>query len=118
MNQYIITEEDLCTIRDYILGAFYEGENKEKIYDLIKSVFSVIRSHPYQSERDTCPQNKIWQHCPAAEQIRKDARDKVLDDIDKKLKQLQMQWGACDFWSNSTVSEIKDMLKELRQAGR
>jgi hypothetical protein len=39
----------------------------------------------------------------------------VLDDIDKKLKQLQMQWGACDFWSNSTVSEIKDMLKELRQ---
>jgi len=52
MNQYIITEEDLCTIRDYILGAFYEGENKEKMYDHIKAEFSVIRSHPYQSERD------------------------------------------------------------------
>jgi hypothetical protein len=52
MNQYIITEEDICTIRDYILGAFYEGENKEKIYDLIKAEFSVIYSRPYQSERD------------------------------------------------------------------
>jgi len=52
MKQYIITEEDLCTIRDYILGAFYEGENKEKMYDHIKAEFSVIRSHPYQSERD------------------------------------------------------------------
>jgi len=52
MNQYIITEESICTIRDYILGAFYEGENKEKIYDLIKSEFSVMRSHPYQSVRD------------------------------------------------------------------
>jgi len=54
MNRYIITEEDICTIRDYVLGAFYEGENKEKIYDLLESQFSVMRSHPYQSERD-CP---------------------------------------------------------------
>jgi len=30
----------------------------------------------FQSERDTCPQNKIWQHCPAAEQIRKQEREK------------------------------------------
>jgi hypothetical protein len=48
MNQYIITEEDICTIRDYILGAFYEGESKEKMYDHIKAEFSVIRSHPYR----------------------------------------------------------------------
>jgi len=53
MNRYIITEEDICTIRDYVLGAFYEGENKEKIYDLLESQFSVMRSHPYQSEWDT-----------------------------------------------------------------
>ena len=52
MNQYIITEESICTIRDYILGAFYEGENKEKIYDLIKSEFSVMRSRPYQNQRE------------------------------------------------------------------
>ena len=54
MNQYIITEEDICTIRDYVLGAFYEGENKEKIYDLLKAEFSVVRSHPYnpQAERE------------------------------------------------------------------
>jgi hypothetical protein len=29
----------------------------------------------FQSERDTCPQNKIWQHCPVVGQIRKDERD-------------------------------------------
>jgi len=59
MNQYIITEDDICTIRDYVLGAFYEGENKEKIYDLLKSLFSVIRSRPYPpSERDI-PECKI-----------------------------------------------------------
>ena len=52
MNRYIITEEDICTIRDYVLGAFYEGENKEKIYDLLESQFSVMRSRPYRSERD------------------------------------------------------------------
>ena len=52
MNQYIIAEEDICTIRDYVLGAFYEGENKEKIYELLESQFSVMRSRPYRSERD------------------------------------------------------------------
>jgi len=35
----------------------------------------------FQSERDTCPQNKIWQHCPVAEQIRKQERDKVLERL-------------------------------------
>jgi hypothetical protein len=102
MNQYIITEEQLQRGQEFMSKTGRKKYEKE------------IRSHPYQGERDTCPQNKIWQHCPAVEQIRKDARDKVLDDIDKKLKQYQMQW-ACDFWSDSTVSEIKDMLKELRQ---
>jgi dihydroxyacetone kinase-like predicted kinase len=34
-----------------------------------------------KEERETCPQNKIWQHCPAVGQIRKNERD--LDDYCK-----------------------------------
>jgi Leu/Phe-tRNA-protein transferase len=69
------------------MGLFEMEDTEEN-----RSIMDALRAHPYQSERD-----------------------KVLNDIDRKLKQLQMQWGACDFWSDSTVSEIKDMLKELRQ---
>jgi len=87
MNQYIITEESICTIRDYILGAFYEGENKEKIYDLIKSEFSVMRSHPYQSERD-----------------------KVLDE----LYEFVMTVNGMD---HNTCLRIAKKIEELRLAG-
>jgi hypothetical protein len=68
----------------------------------------------YQSERDTCPQNKIWQHCPAAEQIRKDERDKVLDEfID-----IGNSCGYCDLLDNCPIvikiEELRRVNHELR----
>jgi len=95
MNQYIIAEEDICTIRDYVLGAFYEGENKEKIYGLLESQFSVMRSHPYQSERD-----------------------KVLDELKRDLKTRFI--SSSNQWSkgrNSGLIECCNIIDELRRAG-
>jgi hypothetical protein len=55
-----------------------------------------------QSERNTCPQNKIWQHCPAAEQIRKQERDKVLVDSIERLSAIEHeQWIE---WSKNITS--------------
>jgi hypothetical protein len=77
MNQYIINEPDVEHLWN-LLKEDYPIAGGELVYR--------IRSHPYQSERDTCPQNKIWQHCPAAEQIRKGARDKVLDAFKEVIR--------------------------------
>jgi hypothetical protein len=65
--------------------------------------------HYFESERDTCPQNKIWQHCPAAEQIRKQERDKVLSLIRCFIEHEGFNCGETD--------AIKEYMKELRQAG-
>jgi hypothetical protein len=60
------------------------------------------RFHSYQSERNTCPQNKIWQHCPAAEQIRKQERDRVLVDSIERLSAIEHeQWIE---WSKNITS--------------
>jgi hypothetical protein len=77
MNQYIITEEQLQDMVDN--GTVGWSPYRAKVAD-------IVRSHPYQSERNTCPQNKIWQHCPAVEQIRKGARDKVLDAFKEVIR--------------------------------
>jgi hypothetical protein len=63
--------------------------------------------HPYQSERNTCPQNKIWQHCPAVEQIRKGARDKVLSLIRCFIEHEGFNCREAD--------AIKEYMEELRQ---
>ena len=84
-----------------------------------------------QSERDTCPQNKIWQHCPVAEQIRKQERDKVLDEVILRINNILnglYEEKRKSFWfrlsqakSNSiaefTLRYVADMVKELRRAG-
>jgi len=103
MNQYIITEEELLDTRSYI---YHEDEVA------FSRIESKVRSHPHQSERDTCPQNKIWQHCPVAEQIRKEERDKVLDLITTFRKEQSKELKIHDMW----VAEA-EYLKELRQAG-
>jgi hypothetical protein len=94
----------------------------------------------FQSERNTCPQNKIWQHCPAAEQIRKNARDTVLDEVITNiefngLKDQEEIWRIVEDLRKKTFDElerrfdysdntqfgckkIRKILKELRQAGR
>jgi hypothetical protein len=61
-----------------------------------------------KSERDTCPQNKIWQHCPAVEQIMKGAREKVLDEVIKWIEREGFYRGM-----NATYNYIR----QLRQAG-
>ena len=75
----------------------------------------ILSRQPYQSERDTCPQNKIWQHCPAAEQIRKQEREKVLDELDIKLDYLL----SCPISRGIRLGleEAKIVVLELRQAG-
>ena len=105
MNQYIIAEEDICTIRDYVLGAFYEGENKEKIYDLLESQFSVMRSHPYQSERyrPVC-----YPDCENEKRIRKDAQETVIDRVI-----LEMVYSEKGF--PKTVKEFSERITQLRQ---
>ena len=78
-----------------------------------------------QSERDTCPQNKIWQHCPVAEQIRKQERDKVLGDehyrnalslCDNLLVHLEDN-DITYLQIKKTVALVKKELQKFRQAG-
>ena len=104
MNRYIITEEDICTIRDYVLGAFYEGENKEKIYDLLESQFSVMRSHPYQSERDKVLNNKLASRYKA---LLVQCMD-TIEDIRRKYTIAPKSCKSCSAY---------DLCEELRQAG-
>ena len=100
MNQYIITEE---LLQEAMENTTWGRTNQQKFRDKLT---------PYQSERDTCPQNKIWQHCPVAEQIRKQERDKVLDLITTFRKEQSKELKIHDMW----VAEA-EYLKELRQAG-
>jgi hypothetical protein len=123
MTRYIINEEKLCEI--------YNSQSKT----ILKRVVKEILSHPYQSERDTCPQNKIWQHCPAAEQIRKQERDKVLDELrpevylfallmEQKLRKHDKERGQTGWHFDGEESEgrryllnrLKGEVKELEEA--
>jgi uncharacterized protein (UPF0297 family) len=105
MTRYIINEEKLCEI--------YNSQSKT----ILKRVVKEILSHPYQSERDTCPQNKIWQHCPAAEQIRKQERDKVLDELERLLCAHHKYVGSYRVITG-TPEEIYDELFDAMQALR
>jgi len=79
-----------------------------------------------QSERDTCPQNKIWQHCPVAEQIRKQERDKVLEDLEKDMHehydfvaaQYNIQGGAYYRGRKELYEQIFEKLVELQCSKR
>jgi len=123
MNQYIITEEKLVKLQGY----FHE-QNLVKFFEIINEVFD----HPYQSERDTCPQNKIWQHCPVAEQIRKQEREKVLDIvadiINNRITELRegkpeyyIRFGEKNTFNELQATEGEFLLlrirEELQQAG-
>ena len=58
-SQYIITEEDLFCLSDYIEAALRGDESKAILRQLLDQQFGVIRSHPYQSERE-----KVLEHIP------------------------------------------------------
>ena len=62
MKQYCTSEEDIETLFTYFQAAINGEENKESLKRLFDLQCGVMRSHPYQSERDT-----------------------VLDDVDKIL---------------------------------
>jgi hypothetical protein len=80
--------------------------SSEKLW-IIEQVGCASHSN-FQSKRDTCPQNKIWQHCPSVEQIRKGAREKVLDEVIKWIEREGFYRGM-----NATYNYIR----QLRQAG-
>jgi len=109
MNQYIITEEKLVKLQGY----FHE-QNLVKFFEIINEVFD----HLYQSERDTCPQNKIWQHCPVAEQIRKQERDKVLDvgGILESLCKTDLYWYNKGVTEGESVGKCRG--KDCNYCGR
>jgi len=61
MNQYIITEEDIHCLFDYFQAALDGEENKKALKRLFDQQCGVMRSHPYQSERDTVLERlHIW----------------------------------------------------------
>jgi hypothetical protein len=110
---YIITEEQLQRL----------VMDKDSVTFAIENVVYEVRSHPYQSEQDTCPQNHIWQHCPAAERIRKQGRDKVLDkliayckDRESTNKYLHITYHHETYFARETEAEvIRQHLEKLRQ---
>lgn len=126
MNQYIITDEDISAITDYVLGAFYEGENKEKMYDLIKAQVSVIRSHPYDPQADN-----IDEWCKLHEEVLKgirteaygsgysdgeiigaqSKREKVLDELNAEW----MRLCSLPIMHLEKFSMIGDKIAKLRQ---
>jgi hypothetical protein len=125
MNQYIITEE---LLQEAMENTTWGRTNQQKFRDKLT---------PYQSERDTCPQNHIWQHCPVNATIRKDERDKVLDEVITNiefngLKNQEEIWRMVEDLRKKTFDElerrfdysdntqfsckkIRKILKELRQ---
>jgi len=54
MKQYCTSEEDIETLFTYFQAAINGEENKESLKRLFDLQCGVMRSHPYQSERD-CP---------------------------------------------------------------
>jgi hypothetical protein len=112
MNLYIITEEDICTIRDYILGAFYEGEDKEKIYNLLKSEFSVIRSRPYQSRRNKVLWSEVADLSILQDALNEDGALKELGDVwcDVPIR-TRFESKMMDF----AGKKVKVTITELRQ---
>jgi len=53
MKQYCTSEEDIETLFTYFQAAINGEENKESLKRLFDLQCGVMRSHPYQSERDT-----------------------------------------------------------------
>jgi len=99
MNQYIITEELLQKWKELDYSA--------------KDIYNEARSHPYQSERDTISKELALELCMDA---RKDATEKVLDDLDKRAiyeaKTRSIKEGGLAFVS------VQVWIEELRQSER
>jgi hypothetical protein len=68
------------------------------------------RFHSYQSERDTISKELALELCMDA---RKDAREKVLDEFAKWVREYDTMYYGDDM----PVDIIRDKLEELRQAG-
>ena len=125
MKQYCTSEEDIETLFTYFQAAINGEENKESLKRLFDLQCGVMRSHPYQSERDT-----------------------VLDDSLERLSAIEheqwIEWSKniastepnisferVERWSNLWIpyeqlsDEMKEhdrkwarkIIKELRQAG-
>ena len=59
MKQYCTSEEDIETLCTYFQAAINGEENKESLKRLLDLQCGVMRSHPYQSERDKVLNNKL-----------------------------------------------------------
>ena len=66
MKQYCTSEEDIETLFTYFQAAINGEENKESLKRLFDLQCGVMRSHPYQSERDKVLDKveKAISHCP------------------------------------------------------
>ena len=82
----------------------------------LSKIIDDIHSRPYISQQSfTCPQNKIWQYCPVAEQIRQAERDKMLDIVDKLIdKSTIFMPKGNDGMIFVPYDLIKGEIKELR----
>ena len=94
MNQYIITEEDIHCLFDYFQAALDGEENKKALKRLFDQQCGVMRSHPYQSERD-----------------------KVLDELTRLLDEHTLTYRVSPDRNIIKKSFMYDIIAELRQVG-
>ena len=138
MKQYCTSEEDIETLFTYFQAAINGEENKESLKRLFDMQCGVMRSHPYQSERDAhwrdlfvsdlrssikwdaehgnpelfkavVTLNKHY-NTFSVEQHDKQVREKVLDEL--KSWCVQMKCNGCPYGG-----VLFGKITELRQAG-
>ena len=98
-QEYVITEEDLFCLSDYIEAALHGDESKATIRRLFDTEFGVIRSRPvHQQSEQKCMIGLTYEQCQEVlkrdiEKAKGDEREKVLDEMIATLQNEGMAAG-------------------------
>jgi len=104
MKQYCTSEEDIETLFTYFQAAINGEENKESLKRLFDMQCGVMRSHPYQSERDKVLDEKLASQYKTILMQCMDG----MEEIRSKYSIAQTSCKSCSAY---------DLCEELRRAG-